>query len=286
VAILPFEMHAEKDLTYLQDGILDMLGSRLAWQNKVDVINKSATKAALASVKGLEGKSRALLVGGKLQADYVLYGSLTVFGNSVSIDAKMIDVSGRQEPLPFFAQTSSMGEVIPQINRFATNINEKVFGRTVARPPTTASAQPAATAPSGQTQPGQQAYDTRMNPEKLLQSGIQPETPAPAAGQPLQTPNPAFVAVGSATPNTGRTFWKSRNFKGLITGIAVADVDNDGKKEVVVVTDKQVSVYRMQSPKREPAFISAWMWPTSTATAPLKYMSPAWAPTTGPWIHL
>jgi hypothetical protein len=214
----------------------------------VEVISESETKAALASVKGLEGKSRALLVGGKLQADYVLFGSLTVFGNSVSIDAKMVDVSGKQEPVPFFAQTSSMGEVIPQINKFATDINEKVFGRSVARPAATASAQSAGTIPAPQTQSSQPAFDTHMNPEKMMQEGIQPEAsaPAPVAGPSGQTPNPAFVALAPAAANNGRTFWKSRNFKGLITGIAVADVDHDGKKETVIVTEKQVSVYRME----------------------------------------
>ena len=135
VAILPFDVNAEKDLTFLQEGILDMLASRLAWQDKVDVINENETKAAVAAVEGFDGESRALLVGGKLQADYVLFGSLTVFGESVSIDAKMVDVSGQQEPVPFFAQTGSMGQVIPQINQFATNINATVFGRGVAQQP-------------------------------------------------------------------------------------------------------------------------------------------------------
>jgi len=132
VAILPFDVNAEKDLTFLQEGILDMLGSRLAWNDKVEVINENQTKAALAAIEGFDGESRALLVGGQLQADYVLFGSLTVFGESVSIDAKMVDVSGRQEPLPFFAQTRGMGEVIPKINEFATNINTTTFGRQAA----------------------------------------------------------------------------------------------------------------------------------------------------------
>ncbi|MDX2451819.1 MAG: hypothetical protein QNK21_04155, partial [Desulfosarcina sp.] len=135
VAILPFDVNAKNDMTFLQEGILDMLGSRLAWHDKVEVINEKETKAALASVEGFEGQSRALLVGGKLQADYVLFGSLTVFGESVSIDAKMVDVNGQQAPLPFFAQTQGMGEVIPQINQFATNINATVFGRGVAQRP-------------------------------------------------------------------------------------------------------------------------------------------------------
>ena len=248
VAILPFDINAEKDLTFLQEGIMDMLGSRLAWRDKVEVINKNETKSALASVEGFDGESRALLVGGKLQADYVLFGSLTVFGESVSIDAKMADVSGQQAPLPFFAQTSGMGEVIPQINQFATNINETVFGRAVAQRPNVAPAQPSGALPATQVQPAQQAYDPRMHPEKLLQSGVQSETPVPVGGQPYQTPNPAFVAAPGARASTGgRTFWKSRNFKTLINGIDIADVDNDGRQEMVIATEKLLSIYRLEN---------------------------------------
>lgn len=101
VAILPFDVHDKTDMAFLQEGILDMLGSRLAWQDNVEIINKSRTRAALASVEGFDGDSRALLLGGKLQADYVLFGSLTEFGESVSIDAKMVDVSGQQAPCLF-----------------------------------------------------------------------------------------------------------------------------------------------------------------------------------------
>jgi TolB-like protein len=249
VAILPFEINAEKDMTFLQEGILDMLGSRLAWHEKVEVINENETKAALASVDGFDGESRALLVGGKLQADYVLFGSLTVFGESVSIDAKMVDVSGQQAPLPFFAQTRGMGEVIPQINQFASNINATVFGRGVAQRPAVAAVPQSGTAAATGAQPAPPAYDPRMHPEKLLQSGIQAEKQVPVAGQPYQTPNPAFVAAAgaAAAAGGGRPYWKSRNFKTLISGIGVADVDNDGRNEVVFATDDMVAIYHMEN---------------------------------------
>ncbi|MGA6926061.1 MAG: VCBS repeat-containing protein [Desulfosarcina sp.] len=250
VAILPFDINAEKDLTFLQEGILDMLGSRLAWQDNVEIINKKETKAALASIEGFEGESRALLVGGKLQADYVLFGSLTVFGESVSIDAKMADVSGQQAPLPFFVQTRSMGEVIPQINQFATDINATVFNRSVAQRPTTAPAPQAgvASAPQAQPQPAQEAYDPRMHPEKLLQSGIPSETQAPVAGPTYQAPNPAFVANAHVRSDASeRTYWKSRNFKTLINGIEIADVDNDGRQEIILATERVLSIYRVEN---------------------------------------
>ena len=248
VAVLPFEVNAEKDLTYLQEGILDMLSSRLAWPDKVDVINKAEVKSVLDGAGGFEGESRALLIGGKLKADYVLFGSLTVFGDSVSIDSRMVDVSGRREPLPFFVQTRTINEVIPQINQFATDINQNVFGRAGAPPVVAASPQPG-TAPAYPGQPGaQQPYDPRMHPEKLMGSGIQEDYQGAMAGQGA-APNPAFVATGAGL-GAGQSvggFWKSRSFKEMITGIAVADVDGDNSNDLVVVTEKQVSIHKMDN---------------------------------------
>jgi TolB-like protein len=244
VAILPFEVNAENDLTYLQEGILDMLSSRLAWRDKVEVINKAEVKQALDTAAGFEGESRALLIGGKLKADHVLFGSLTVFGDSVSIDARMVDVSGQQNPLPFFVQTRSIGEVIPQINQFATDINQNVFGRTVMRPTPATSRPGATTAPAGE--PGSPPYDPRMHPEKLMRSGMQEDDQG--AGMDGGTaPNPAFVATGADMRRSVGGFWKGRSFKELITGIDVADVDNDGSNDLVVLTEKQVSIHKMQN---------------------------------------
>ena len=248
VAILPFEMNAATDLAFLQEGILDMLGSRLSWHEKVEVIDKNETRAAVAAVEGFEGESRALLVGGRLQADYVLFGSLTVFGESVSIDANMVDVSGRRPPLPFFAQTRGMGEVIPKINEFATNINASVFGRQGAPLPVATPGQPTGATTAPAAQPPGQPYDPRMHPEKLLQSGIQSTNQPPIGGQPGTSLNPGFImATPSGQAGSSATFWKSRNFKALVSGLAIGDVNNDGALETVVIANEAVSVYQNQN---------------------------------------
>ena len=241
VAILPFDVHAEKDLTFLQEGILDMLGSRLAWRDKVEVINKNTTKAALASVDGFEGESRALLVGGKLQADYVLFGSLTVFGESVSIDAKMVDVSGQQAPLPFFAQTRGMGEVIPQINQFATTINESVFGRAVAQRPMTAPAPQAGAGQAAPVQPAPQTYDPRMHPEKMLQSGVQYNGSSQENFQGVYAP-------------LAQEIWRGPTIRSRIGSLIVADIDNDGKNEILTLAGDFLNIYRREGERLAPAF--------------------------------
>jgi TolB-like protein len=241
VAILPFDMHAEKDLTFLQEGILDMLGSRLAWKDKVEVINENETRTVLESIEGFDGESRALLAGGKLKADYVLFGSLTVFGESVSIDARMVDVSGQQEPLPFFAQTRGMGEVIPKINEFATNINATVFGRQVAQRPAAA---PAAQAgPPASAPQVQQPYNSRMHPEKLLQSGI------PGDQQPRANRQDSYAI----TPGE---IWRGPFIHKAIDSLAVEDIDQDGRNEILVLAEKTISIYRREGGRLVPVLES------------------------------
>ncbi|MDP3284001.1 MAG: hypothetical protein Q8M56_06210, partial [Desulfobacterales bacterium] len=68
VVILPFNIHSEKDLSFLQRGIGEMLSTRLAFENKVMVIVKE--EAGTVAVKTDE--KTALAAGEKAGADYVL----------------------------------------------------------------------------------------------------------------------------------------------------------------------------------------------------------------------
>jgi len=148
VAILPFTMNADRDLTFLQEGIMDMLASRLAWKGEVEVLEKGLVKKQVAQREGPVDRDRALETGRALQADYVIFGSLTVFGESVSLDARILDVQGSEELMTAFKQTKGMDEVIPTVNQFAIDINEKIMGRVVA-PPVVAAVPQTPTGPGG-----------------------------------------------------------------------------------------------------------------------------------------
>lgn len=227
IAIVPFTMNAEKDLTYLQEGILSMLSSRLSWEGKVSVVSRQETAAAVKAITAPLNEAKARKIGVMLKADYVLFGSLTIFGDSVSLDAKMVDIAdSKKQPLSFFNQSQGMQEVIPRINLFAEEINEKVFGRKTAV-----------------RQLPQQRVPTQrpsqyIHPERLL-SGEFVEPDEAGGGR------SSFVMTGRSDSTPG--FWKSKNFRMQIKGLALGDVDGDGKIETVMITKQEVHIYRSEN---------------------------------------
>lgn len=258
IAVLPFEINASNDLDFLKEGIQDMLNSRLSWKDQVNVIDKSTVKSIAKEIKqqGFNGESHALLAGAKLQADYVILGSLTILGNSTSIDTKLIDITGKQPPLPFSMQTADLGGVIPAINQFATTINETVFNRQAHAITHDVDRSNAAqnsnldqkhstgtTAPSQYHSPKKETRKEKLNSAFTLASDDNP--PAHAAGDP-HLPNPAFSPVGNGGASQG-TVWKSRPFNHLINGIAIGDVNNDDLQETIIISDHAVFIYQFSN---------------------------------------
>lgn len=220
VAILPFQMNAPEDLNYLKEGIMDMLASRLAWEGKVEVTEKQVVKDGLAGHQGPLNESAARELGSKLGVDYVLFGSLTVFGESVSIDAKMVGLKEDNPPVTVYAQTKGLSEVIPRINDFAQEINNKIFGRGKAAVAAT---------------PAQPRF-SKAHPETIM-SG-------PAPGPSKSEDTGSFVSLQSKVTSDSDLF-RSQRLKFPVNGMDIGDVDGDGRPEIVVLsTFKEVLVYQ------------------------------------------
>jgi TolB-like protein len=234
VAIVPFKVNAEKDMSFLRDGVYDMLSTRLAKEGEVEVLNRQTVEKALPSTVGPLTEAAGREIGRKLPADYVLFGSLTVLGNSISLDAKVVDVAGAKPSMSFFEQSEDAGGIISRINAMAAAVNEKMFGRTAAAAQP-APAPAAATAP--QAQPSQPApADPYAHPEKMLR---QPSGSGGGAGSP-------FAASEESAREFSPQFWKSAAYKLAFNGIALGDVDGDGKTETVIITADKVIVFRYE----------------------------------------
>ena len=136
ILLIPFTLHASEDMAYLQKGIAQMLTSRLTQQDKVEILQADA---AMIKGKDLVGKAKSL------GADYLLTGSLTMLGNSVSTDAKVMDLHQGKQVLTYNQVGKDQAAIIDHVDQLAVRINEKLFDR---KPSVDASTPPTAAAPA------------------------------------------------------------------------------------------------------------------------------------------
>lgn len=235
LAIIPFKVNADRDLSFLQNGILDMLSSRLSHPGVVAVMDQKAVASALATITGGIDETSAREIGIRLDADQVLFGSITSIGEGISVDTHVMPIRGSDAAKPFYIQADTMGEVIPKISQLTETINQQVFGLGMkAQTPQTVPVAPQAT--------------HRANPEKVF---IEEQAAASSALRPSQPPTDAGETtdqpfIQSIQPQAGQ-FWRSQTFKFPINGMALGDVDGDGRNEMVIVSDHRLYLYRYQS---------------------------------------
>ncbi len=217
VAILPFAMNSPQDLTFLQNGLFSMLSSRLSDPGKVDVLDRATVDAAMAQASADTAlaltQDRARAIGEQLEADYVLFGSLTHFGESVSLDAAMVDVTEDKPALTFFEQSNNMGDVIPLVNTFAGDINQKVFNRSIAN----------------------ELY-------------VQPTPEGPQAPGGFQTTGQGTAYQGgfvNLQQQGGKGFATHLSLEEVITAMAAGDLNKDGTIQVVAATDDTLMIHQM-----------------------------------------
>lgn len=181
IAILPFHIYADEELTFLQKGIEDMLYAKLATQTLLPV-NKHNVYQRI-TPNGQPDKAQAITIGKTLTADYLLWGSVTVFGKSVSTQAELIRLSDSKSILVYSNTGDNRGKALQHVDQLAQKILTDVFHFNTA-PPTQ---RPASAAPS---------------------------------------------------------IWKSKPIDYQAKSMAIADVNGDGNKEIVLATDKALYIYR------------------------------------------
>lgn len=129
IAVLPFTMHASEDVSHIQQGVVHMLHSRLAWPDQVRVVPRREVDAILTYLAGQNRKDLIRKVADQTGSDYILDGSITQLAGSFSIDAMVYDIANQQY-MAFFEQSGDSDELIDKVSRIAAGINKQVFDRT------------------------------------------------------------------------------------------------------------------------------------------------------------
>ena len=230
VAVLPFSVHSAENIDYVRQGIRDMLASRISVSEKLEVIGRDSLSDSQSAATGKEVTPADLLaVGKKVNADFVVWGSITKIGSSLSIDGKMLDIAANKSALNITAQCPTMDDVIPKMNDFAQRITAHILGA----PPQTIAAMPTAKEVIVSRPPSPQAAR-----EAEIISGMG----GGRKGTFTSSINPDFI--NAAQPLNRKTFWKSQQFSNEFRGMDIGDVNGDGLNETVIIDSHNVMIYQ------------------------------------------
>ena len=217
VLIVPFDINSEKDLSFLKRGVTDMLTTRLAQSGLAEPVNLDQLTGGGKTTVGPMNISGAVSQGKKYNAEYVIFGSVTVVDDRISTDAMVVDVSQQKPVLVFNKFGQSRSDLIGHISLLATQISEEVFG------------------------------------QKAVAEVIPPEEPAKAEkarqADALRAPGPEKVtepypAVPVQVSEEMPASWASEDFQIRMIGLAVGDLDGDGNNETAFAGDSKVYFYR------------------------------------------
>lgn len=156
IAIVPFTINSERDISHIRQGIRQMLYSRLTWEDKHTIVPQKEIKPCVKENSGLPAKELAAKVGEKTGAAYVIFGSVTEFAGAFSVDAKILEMADGKLT-PFFSQADRMEQIIPEIDLIAARINKDVFNRETQ-----------SYAKIEQMKADSEERLRRMNPEKMI----------------------------------------------------------------------------------------------------------------------
>jgi TolB-like protein len=231
IAVLPFTVHSGENIDYVRQGIWDMLSSRISVADKIEVLSKDMT---LNFLKESGGRDLTLAdvygLGKKMKVDYVIWGSITKIGNSLSIDGKLVDIAAYKSTVSIFAQSQGMDDVIPKINDFAQRIDQHILG--------IAPASPAVSSPVSAQAPSPQEKSTMASRESDVISGMRKTK----QGTLTSFINPDFI--NTTEPIIRKNFWMSQKTPTEFKGMDIGDVNGDGMNEVVVIDSSNVMIYQ------------------------------------------
>ena len=216
--VAPFKVSGAQGYSYLGQAVPSMLTSRLFLQGQFE---PSARQDAALKEKAPAGKDAAASLAKKYGADYVVWGNITVMGDQASLDVSALSPSGK---LWTKASTSPVNALIAGLQNVADCINIEVFGRKDVAPAAASSrgaASPNSAFVANETSGSVSTEGTYLNPSLRYQG---------------------------ATDEVAQL--RSQMMKYECYGSEIADIDGDGKNEVLMLTDKMLYAYKWKGANR------------------------------------
>ncbi|WP_022661841.1 outer membrane protein assembly factor BamA [Paucidesulfovibrio longus] len=116
VAVLPFQVNAGGDLSYLKDSLPTLMADRLKAAGfeitDPDAVQRVLEEMGISVVDLAKAREIALMTG----SSYVLYGSFSQLGDSLSIDSRLVEAFGKEPAQPIVAETEGIINLLPLVD--------------------------------------------------------------------------------------------------------------------------------------------------------------------------
>jgi outer membrane protein insertion porin family len=130
VAVLPFEVHSEKPLEYLESSLADLLSTRLEASGRVDVVESVTARETLIAWPGEKTEDVLRRLARELRADWVVVGSLTELAGHYSLDVRVTPLESRVTTATMVLAAQGDDELLDRVNELASRILVIVDRRT------------------------------------------------------------------------------------------------------------------------------------------------------------
>lgn len=130
VAVMPFTIHGSKDVAQVQRAVLDVFARQLATEG-VKTPEPQEVLSLLRPGEPVQNEEQARNLGRRLHADYVLMGSLNEIGSTISLDARLVDVSGRKATPVLFAEERGMENLASATNQLIQQMAVHILAKAI-----------------------------------------------------------------------------------------------------------------------------------------------------------
>ena len=220
IVFLPFTIQTAKPQQYLQDGLTDILATRMTNRTGLTAVHRNSKTRQLATLIETGDQQAFKEMLNKMDADYLVIGSLEQRNTDYEI---MIYVFNRNRPTPssFSRTIPALNRTIPAMDEISLEIAEQVFNKKLPEP---------LVSDPPETE-GISAFQT-AHPDRAFKEGLyQPATILGIDGD-------EFKVLSSR---------RSRKISRPVRAMAVGDLDGDDREEIVLIGKGAISIYRFTS---------------------------------------
>jgi outer membrane protein insertion porin family len=121
-------MHGQQDVARTQKSI-DEVFVRLSAREGMKLIDPQEVQKAAGAPVGTEEQARS--IGSRIGASYVVFGSYNQIGNSISIDATLVDVSASKKPVVLLAEEKGVENLASAVGKIVQQVSIHVLSKAV-----------------------------------------------------------------------------------------------------------------------------------------------------------